>query len=274
MRGTRRQFLSAALIGLSPKTDRPIAGGFIDDGHELGHQVRDRAPFPAAKQTIKIPIVIVGGGIAGLSAAWRLDKRGFGDFVLLEMQPRAGGNARWGENEISAVSVGRALCSRYRVRRRRWCVSCSKIWACCATASGRSATCAFLRRNASICTAAGRKALSPSPPRRRGIARTSRVSSPRVKEFRATGEFTIPMELGAKPSPLDRLSMAQWLEQRALHVALSQLVRQLRLPRRFRSAGHGHFRVGRHPLLRLARAGRKRSAYLARGQWLDRAPPA
>ncbi|HTA71989.1 MAG TPA: FAD-dependent oxidoreductase, partial [Bryobacteraceae bacterium] len=28
---------------------------------------------------------------------------------------------------------------------------------------------------------------------------------------RATGQFTIPMEHGAKPSPLDRLSMADWL---------------------------------------------------------------
>ena len=45
--------------------------------------------------------MIVGGGMAGLSAAWRLDKRGFHDFVLLEMERQAGGNSRWGENEIS-----------------------------------------------------------------------------------------------------------------------------------------------------------------------------
>ena len=36
----------------------------------------------------------------------------------------------------------------------------------------------------------------------------------RINEFRATGQFTIPMERGAKPSPLDRLSMADWLAQR------------------------------------------------------------
>src|SRR5690242_18064243 len=98
---TRRQFLSAALVGLSPKAGRSIAGGFIDDGHEPGHKLRDRAAFAVTKQTIRIPIVIVGGGIAGLAAAWSLDKRGFHDFVLLEMQQRAGGNARWGENEIT-----------------------------------------------------------------------------------------------------------------------------------------------------------------------------
>jgi len=37
-----------------------------------------------------------------LSAAWRLQKRGFLDFVLLEMEQQPGGNSRWGENEISA----------------------------------------------------------------------------------------------------------------------------------------------------------------------------
>ena len=56
--------------------------------------------------------------MAGLSAAWRLDKRGFRDFVLLEMEPQTGGNSRWGQNDITAfpwaahyvpVPDGRAL---------------------------------------------------------------------------------------------------------------------------------------------------------------------
>src|SRR5258705_709485 len=68
----------------------------------MGHLLRDRVAFPAAKRVEKIPVVIVGGGIAGLSAAWRLRKRGFTDFVLLEMNAQAGGNARWGENDITA----------------------------------------------------------------------------------------------------------------------------------------------------------------------------
>ena len=32
-----------------------------------------------------------------------LSKRGFRDFVLLEMEPQAGGNSRWGENEIPRI---------------------------------------------------------------------------------------------------------------------------------------------------------------------------
>ena len=101
----RRKFLSlgsAALVGLSLKSEKRIEGSFVNDSLQMGHLLRDRTTFPAPKRTEKIPVVIVGGGIAGLSAAWRFRKRGFTDFVLLEMNQQAGGNARWGENEITA----------------------------------------------------------------------------------------------------------------------------------------------------------------------------
>src|SRR5690242_10090897 len=101
----RRKFLglgSAALVGLSLKSEKKIEGSFVNDSFQMGHLLRDRASFPAAERVEKIPVVIVGGGIAGLSAAWRLRKRGFNDFVLLEMNAQPGGNARWGENEITA----------------------------------------------------------------------------------------------------------------------------------------------------------------------------
>jgi len=64
--------------------------------------LRDRQPFPKPTKTEKFPVVIVGGGMAGLSAAWQLERRGFHDFVLLEMEKDPGGNSRWGENEITA----------------------------------------------------------------------------------------------------------------------------------------------------------------------------
>ena len=99
---SRREFFGApALIGLWRKTDRKITGGFVNDSFPLGHRLRDRRRFRAPARQLRVPIVIVGGGMAGLSAAWHLDKRGFHDFVLLEMEQQAGGNSRWGENEIS-----------------------------------------------------------------------------------------------------------------------------------------------------------------------------
>ena len=47
-------------------------------------------------------MVIVGGGIAGLSAAWRLQKRGFRDFVLLEMNGKPAATRARVKNEVSA----------------------------------------------------------------------------------------------------------------------------------------------------------------------------
>src|SRR3954471_14029343 len=93
---TRREFIagsSAALIGLGLKTDTPIAGSFVNESFQLGHMLRDRTPFPAPTKKEKFPIVIVGGGMAGLSAAWQLERRGFRDFVLLEMDKQPGGNS-------------------------------------------------------------------------------------------------------------------------------------------------------------------------------------
>ena len=99
MKVSRRKFLeagSAALIGLSTKGDRAISGGFVNESFQVGHTLRDRASFAPTTRVEKHAVVIVGGGIAGLSAAWRLHKRGLTDFILLEMNEQPGGNSRWG----------------------------------------------------------------------------------------------------------------------------------------------------------------------------------
>ena len=54
----RRDFLtttSAALIGLSLKSDRPIPGSFVNESAQLGHQLRDHSSFTHANQIRKIP---------------------------------------------------------------------------------------------------------------------------------------------------------------------------------------------------------------------------
>lgn len=102
----RREILGAPLLQLSRKARPPVAGGYVMDGFALGHRLREGGRFEPARQTAKVETVIVGGGIAGLSAAWWLLKKGYGDFVLLEMEPEAGGNSRCGENEVSAYPWG------------------------------------------------------------------------------------------------------------------------------------------------------------------------
>lgn len=87
-----------ALLGLTPK-GRVIAGGFVPDGSDAGHALRDgswrdRLARGGARPERRVAVAIVGGGIGGLSAGWRLDALGVSDWVLLEMSEGMGGNAR------------------------------------------------------------------------------------------------------------------------------------------------------------------------------------
>jgi len=209
---TRRQFLSAALVGLSSKTDRLVGGGFIDDGHLPGHVVRDRGTFPPAKQTVKIPIVIVGGGIAGLSAAWRLDKRTFRDFVLLEMLQQGGGNARWGENEVSAypwaahyVPVPGIKADLVRELFEELGVLRDGAW--------EERYLCFSPQERLYLHGRWQEGIEPATAATARDREEFKRFAARMNEFRQTGQFTIPMFLGAKASALDRLSMNDWLDQ-------------------------------------------------------------
>jgi protoporphyrinogen oxidase len=71
----------------------------------LGHKLRGY-DFPPATRTRKVDIAIVGGGVAGLSAAWQLARSGVTDFQLFELEDSAGGNARGGRNSVSAYPWG------------------------------------------------------------------------------------------------------------------------------------------------------------------------
>ena len=82
-----------------------ITGSIVGASHRIGHRLREGA-FPEPRQTREVPVVIVGAGIAGLSAGWKLAGSGFRDFVVLELEPEPGGNARWGENAVSAYPWG------------------------------------------------------------------------------------------------------------------------------------------------------------------------
>ena len=75
-----------ALIGLDRKSGPKITGGWVNESAAIGHRIRDHASMPAPRRTARVPVVIVGGGIAGLSAAWQLDRKGFRDYVLLELE--------------------------------------------------------------------------------------------------------------------------------------------------------------------------------------------
>jgi len=74
----------------------------------LGHALRDKriGSVPPDVPVTETAVTIIGGGIAGLSAAWWLKKQGFNDFTVLELEPDVGGNSRSGRNQVSAYPWG------------------------------------------------------------------------------------------------------------------------------------------------------------------------
>lgn len=70
-------------------------GEIVGQSATLGHILRENRTFevPADKwHTVKV--AIVGGGVAGLSAAWKLKKSGLEDFVVLELEKEVGGTSQ------------------------------------------------------------------------------------------------------------------------------------------------------------------------------------
>lgn len=71
----------------------------------LGHRLWAK-DFPAVSSKERVKVLIVGGGISGLSAARALSRKGIEDFILLDMDEQPGGNSRWGSNEHGAFPLG------------------------------------------------------------------------------------------------------------------------------------------------------------------------
>lgn len=216
----RRKFLrvgSAALVGLSLKSEQKIAGSFVNDSFQTGHLLRARASFPPPKRTEKFPVVIVGGGIAGLSAAWRLHKRGYNDFVLLEMNAQAGGNARWGENETTAypwaahyVPVPGPKAIYVRELFEDLGVLKNGQW--------EERYLAFSPQERLFLYGRWQEGIEPAV----GLTPRDREQFQRLEDlfadFRKRGSFTIPLELGlsSKDKDLDCISFLDWLVQLGL----------------------------------------------------------
>ncbi len=106
---TRREFLAAGAALLAAgctETAPPLpAGAMLSTNHAFGHRLRDGG-LARSSERRKARVVIVGSGIAGIAAAWRLRRGGFADFEILELEDRPGGNARWAENAFTRYPWG------------------------------------------------------------------------------------------------------------------------------------------------------------------------
>ena len=107
---TRRRILErfAALAAVSctgRSRGRRIAGSIVGGAHSRGHKIREGFR-PQTERWEETGVVIAGAGVAGLSAAWTLERAGFRDFVVLELEDAAGGTARSGQGPVSPYPWG------------------------------------------------------------------------------------------------------------------------------------------------------------------------
>lgn len=82
-----------------------ITGKIHGASAAIGHQLRDTT-FTTPQHIEEFDVVIVGSGIAGLSAARVLQQNGIHRFSMLELESHAGGNSASGQNEYSAYPLG------------------------------------------------------------------------------------------------------------------------------------------------------------------------
>ncbi|MHB2018237.1 MAG: FAD-dependent oxidoreductase [Candidatus Xenobia bacterium] len=105
----RREFLgllgALALTGCRQAPRREVVGEIVGASFRQGHRLRSGS-FPTPQSTTRVGVAILGGGIAGLSAAWKLQKAGWQDFHVYELESEAGGNSRYAHYPASRAPWG------------------------------------------------------------------------------------------------------------------------------------------------------------------------
>ena len=110
----RRSFLAGSLtlagLGLtgcpSKSAPEPLRGSRRDPSFSEGHRLRTKEFPQAVSSQQEQDVVVLGGGVSGLSAAWRLKAAGVKKFRLLELEPSVGGNSRALEYPTTPAPIG------------------------------------------------------------------------------------------------------------------------------------------------------------------------
>ncbi|HZI05568.1 MAG TPA: FAD-dependent oxidoreductase, partial [Archangium sp.] len=108
---TRRElvaaFLGSAVAASACRRSaprEPVPGALVDRAVEVGHRLR--APLPRATEAQPVDVLVVGAGVAGLSAAWRLKAAGLEDVRVVELDEEVGGTSRSGRNAVASYPWG------------------------------------------------------------------------------------------------------------------------------------------------------------------------
>ncbi len=108
---TRRDFVELLLgapfaYACSKGTRRLPGGSLIETGMTRAHATIRDGKVPTPTSWRKERVVIVGGGIAGLSAAWELRRKGIRDVRIIELDDVSGGTARGGTSAVTSYPWG------------------------------------------------------------------------------------------------------------------------------------------------------------------------
>jgi protoporphyrinogen oxidase len=100
--------IDLSLVSAQTGDEKSHSAEVDGEDNRICHQVRDNGSqsFSRPPATARHDVVIVGGGVSGLAAAYRLQHR---DFLLLEKEPHWGGNAYEMEHEGSTYATGAAF---------------------------------------------------------------------------------------------------------------------------------------------------------------------
>jgi hypothetical protein len=93
-----------------------ITGEIVGSSHQVGHRLRAgaagegqsqaAAAAAAALPVADVTVLVIGAGISGLAAGWKLAASGIDDFVVLDLEPRPGGTSASGEAAATAYPWG------------------------------------------------------------------------------------------------------------------------------------------------------------------------
>ncbi len=96
----------AALLAACGRRSSDIEIAWRGPDPAVAHRLRTEYKPQAPARTITVDVAIIGGGVAGLSAAWWLARDNKQSLAVLDMQDAPGGNARGGGNRFSAFPMG------------------------------------------------------------------------------------------------------------------------------------------------------------------------